>query len=127
MSVWEHEDRDQPFNVADAVTLDPGEVAEVTLTVEDRLSDYFLPAVAMSRHKTSRYTIEADGTAVFGPAPLPPADPQDGEEPFTPPETFSDEVTLTVENLDASKTRTYYLQARGWERRKFPGEGGEGW
>lgn len=127
MTKWDHEDRDDPFNVGDAVTLDPGQRAEVTLTVEDRLSDYFLPVLAMSRHKTSSYEIRADGVTIYGPAPIPPADPQDNGEPFSPPETFEDEVTLVVENLDSSKTRTYYLQAKGWERRQYPNEGDEGW
>jgi hypothetical protein len=120
----EHQDRDDPFNAAKAVTLDAGTEATVRFEPQERQSDYFLATVAISKRADSSYLVETDGTAEYGPAPIPPTDPDDDSDTFRPPTTFSDHVEITVQNLDSSATRTYYLQVVGWERRRFTDEGG---
>jgi len=124
MSKWDHQNRDDPFNESTAVTLDPSEEATVTFQPDGRLSDYFVPTVAVSKHPNSEYTVETDGTSEYGPAPLPPTDPDDDSDTFRPPETFSDSLTVQVTNLDATATRRYYIQVIGWERRRYTDEGG---
>lgn len=124
MTKWDHQNRDNPFNEAASVTLDPGERAEVTFEPENRVSDYFLPTLAVSKHPNSSYEIQTDGTTLFGPAPIPPTDPDDDSDTFRPPETFADSAVVIVENLDSTATRTYYIQVIGWERRRYTDEGG---
>lgn len=124
MSDYKHEDRDDAFNEAVAITLSPGQRGTVTFEPEGRVSDYYLPTLAVSKHPNSTYKVETDGTTEYGPAPVPPTDVDDDSDTFRPPETFADEAVIVIENLDSSTTRTYFVQAVGWERRRFPGEGG---
>lgn len=120
----EHQDRDDPFNQAKAVTLDAGQEAEITFEPAERQSEYYMATLAISKRSDSSYRVETDGTNEFGPAPIPPTDIDDDADTFRPPATFEDSVTVTVANLDSSATRTYNLQVVGWERRRFTDEGG---
>lgn len=125
MSRFDHVNRDDPFNESASVTLDAGQEATVTFSPDRKVqSTYFLATVAVSKFSDSDYEIETDGTTEYGPAPIPPTDPDDDSDTFRPPTTFEDMVTITVANLDSSATRTYYFQVVGWERRRLVDEGG---
>lgn len=123
MSRWDNENRDDHFNEATSVTLDPGQKGTITFEPEDRQSDYYLPMLAASKIEDSEYEILTDGTTTFGPAPIPPTDIDDDNQTFIPPETFSDYCDVEISNL-GSNTQTYIVQAKGWERRKRTDEGG---
>lgn len=120
---YDHQDRDDPFNVVETVTLDPSEKATVTFTPDNRVSDYFLPVVAVSKYDQSTYRVSTDSTAEFGEASLPPTDPDDTADTFRPPETFSESCTVEITNL-SGVTRAYNIQLIGWERRRRIDEGG---
>jgi len=103
-----------PFNSPTAVTLAVGEQATVMFEPEKRVTDFVLPIMAISKHSDATYTVRTDDETVYGPAPVPPTDPDDLQQTFYPPQRFSQSLTVEVANVGGASA-TYVIQPVGWE------------
>ncbi len=103
-----------PFNAPTAVTLDVGEQATVTFEPEKRVTEFVLPIMAVSKHSDTTYTVRTDDETVFGPAPVPPTDPDDLQQTFYPPQRFDQSLTVEVANV-GGRAAVYVVQPVGWE------------
>lgn len=113
---------DEPFNAATSVTLDPNTQQTVVLVPDDHHeARHFLETLAISKKRDTTYTVDKDSQEEFPEAGIPPTDIDDATDTYRPPLTFEDRIEVTIANLDGSKTRTYYVQAIGWKRRKRGG------
>lgn len=115
-SIYDHRDRDQPFNEAASVTLGDGNAAVTTLSPSDRQSRYFLRMAAATKIAGTTYRVEVDGETIFSDSAVPPTDIDDAVDTFTPPKPFEEDVVMTITNATGSQ-ETYRMQFVGWERR----------
>lgn len=104
-----------PVNEPVTVTLNSGEEASVTFSPIKQVSEHVVITLAVSKSADTTYTIEMDGTAVFGPASIPPTDIDDSVQTFMPPRDFSQHCKVKISNLGSSTT-TYHVQLVGFER-----------
>ncbi|GGN97637.1 hypothetical protein [Haloarcula pellucida] len=95
--------------------LNPGEMLIVTFEPTQRVTDFALPFLAMSKHPESSYEVWMDGSRQYGPAPIPPTDIDDMVPTFIPAKRFSESMTVYVRNLSDTTARTYSVQPIGWE------------
>ena len=99
-----------------SVTVPGGSRATIELTPEQDGATFYVPVVAVSKNQASSYTIEIDGTGRFGPAAIPPTDPDDFGATFIPPLKMENRMQITIKNTDTGQ-QTYLVQVAGWEER----------
>ncbi|WP_254272171.1 hypothetical protein [Haloarcula marina] len=95
--------------------LDPGQQLVVTFEPRQRITEFVLPFLAMSKHPDSSYEVWMDGQRVYGPSPIPPTDIDDMVPTFIPAKRFESRLTVYCRNLSDTTTRTYTVQPIGWE------------
>ncbi|WP_225334914.1 hypothetical protein [Halomicrobium urmianum] len=104
-----------PYNDPISRRLDPGEKLTVTFSPKQRVTEFTLPILAISKYRNSSYEVWMDEEPVYGPAPIPPTDVDDMTPTFIPARTFQSRMKIIVRNLDDSTTRRYSIQPIGWE------------
>jgi hypothetical protein len=106
----------RPFNEPASVTLDPGQKATVRFTPEQRVTEFTLPILAISKARNTLYQARIDDTIRFGPAPAPPTDIDDMGVTFLPALSFSQSLEVEITRVSAAAgTQTYFIQPVGWE------------
>lgn len=95
--------------------LDPGQQLTVTFQPTQRVTDFVLPFLAMSKLPESSYEVWLDGGREYGPAPIPPTDIDDMTPTFIPAKRFNRSMKVIVRNLSETTARTYSIQPIGWE------------
>lgn len=109
-------EQDKPFCEPTSVQLASGEEATLTFVPVQNVAEFRIGTVAISKRPESEYVVRMDGETVYGPAPIPPTDIDDLSVTFTPARGFSQELEITVRNLDdATGTRRYSVQPLGYE------------
>ncbi len=107
---------DRPFCEPTSVALGSNEEATLTFWPVQNSAEFRVGTVAISKRPDSEYVVRMDGETVFGPAPIPPTDIDDLQVTFTPARGFSQELEITVRNLDDSTGgRLYSVQPLGYE------------
>jgi hypothetical protein len=81
---------------------------------EQRNTTFVLPIVAVSKRPNTTYEVRMDGNTVYGPAPVPPTDPDDLGVVWMPARQFSQSLEVVIRNLGSSE-RPYVIQPVGWE------------
>jgi len=109
-------DQDRPFCEPTSVSLASGEEATLTFVPVQNSAEFRIGTVAISKRPESEYVVRMDGEVVFGPAPIPPTDIDDLQVTFTPARGFTQELEITVRNLDdTTGSRLYSIQPVGYE------------
>lgn len=106
---------DIPFNDPISRRLDGGQKLTVEFVTTQRVTDFVLPILAISKHPESSYEVWLDTERVYGPAPIPPTDVDDLQTTFYPAKRFESRMKVIVRNLSDSITRSYSIQPVGWE------------
>ena len=106
---------DIPFNDPVSRRLDGGQKLVVEFETAQRVTDFVLPILAISKHPESSYEVWLDGQQVYGPAPIPPTDVDDLAPTFLPAKRFAHSMRVIVRNLSDATPRSYSVQPIGWE------------
>jgi hypothetical protein len=106
---------DIPFNDPVSSRLDGGQKLVVEFETAQRVTDFVLPILAISKHPESSYEVWLDGEQEYGPSPIPPTDVDDIGPTFLPAKRFGTSMKVIVRNLSASTPRSYSVQPIGWE------------
>ena len=106
---------DIPFNDPISRQLQGGQKLVVEFNPTQRVTEFVLPVLAMSKHPESSYEVWLDGQQVYGPAPIPPTDIDDLTVTFLPAKRFAEKMRVIVRNLSDSTLRSYSVQPIGWE------------
>jgi len=106
---------DIPYNDPISRELDGGQKLVVTFNPTQRVTDFVLPILAMSKHPESSYEVWIDGEQVYGPAPIPPTDIDDLVTTFLPAKRFKSSMRVICRNLSSNTPRSYSIQPIGWE------------
>ena len=124
MTIYDFQDRDNAYNEVQKVSLNDGQKATITVTPRGRTSEFFLRDCAISKYSGSLYTVELDGRKVYDQEPIPPTDPDDSTDTFTPPKKFETEAVIVIKNASGT-SHDYIVQLAGWERRRYSDESEE--
>ena len=106
---------DIPYNDPISRELDGGQKLTVEFEPAQRVTEFVLPILAISKHPDSSYEVWLDGEPVYGPAPIPPTDVDDLVTTFYPAKRFATRMKVIVRNLSANTPRSYSIQPIGWE------------
>lgn len=106
---------DIPYNDPISRRLDGGQKLTVEFTPAQRVTEFVLPILAMSKHPESSYEVWLDGQRQYGPSPIPPTDIDDLGTTFYPAKRFAESMRVIVRNLSDNTPRGYSIQPIGWE------------
>jgi len=106
---------DIPFNDPISRQLNGGQKLIITFDPTQRVTEFVLPVLAISKHPQSSYEVWLDGQQVYGPAPIPPTDIDDLTVTFLPAQRFEASMKVIVRNLSDNTPRSYSVQPVGWE------------
>lgn len=106
---------DIPYNDPISRQLDGGQKLVVEFDPTQRVTEFVLPVLAMSKHPKSSYEVWLDDEQVYGPAPIPPTDIDDLTVTFLPAKRFQNSMRVIVRNLSTNTPRSYSVQPVGWE------------
>lgn len=106
---------DRPYNVTETQTLDEGEKMTATFEPEGATTDARLPIIAMTQFAGATYEVKIDDETRFGPASVPPTDPNDVAVTFIPAFRWNEKVEAIVRNVSGGNGRQTTVQAIGWE------------
>ncbi|MGB9987317.1 hypothetical protein [Salarchaeum japonicum] len=107
---------DAPVHETESVALEPGQKATITMSPSTSGNLHYIPTIAVSKYSGATYAVAVDGTSRFGPAAMPPTDPDNAQVTFLPCLQLRRELTVTVKDVRATGSeREYLVQVIGWE------------